>query len=193
MATEYKGEEFTFPDEEKETPVQQELDIDADTEEKPQVKATESEDPTDEELAQYDETVRNKLKKYTNNYHNERRARKAAQREREEAENFAKSVYEENKRLKHRRHAFRAFPLGAECNADSGHCLWVRWLLDLVLRELRPGELVLQPMGGLALSRLQCGRQRYFGGRCGPDFGRTPASSTFLKGQNRAARGVAGF
>jgi len=99
MATEYKGEEFTFPDEEKETPVQQELEIDTDTEEKPQVKA-ESEDPTDEELAQYDETVRNKLKKYTNNYHNERRARKAAQREREEAEAFAKSVYEENKRLK---------------------------------------------------------------------------------------------
>jgi hypothetical protein len=100
MATEYKGEEFTFPDEEKETPVQQELEIDTDTEEKPQVKAAESEDPTDEELAQYDETVRNKLKKYTNNYHNERRARKAAQREREEAEAFAKSVYEENKRLK---------------------------------------------------------------------------------------------
>jgi len=98
MATEYKGDEFMLPDEEKEAPVQQELDIDA-GEDKSNVKA-ESEDPTDEELAQYDETVRNKLKKYTNNYHNERRARKAAQREREEAENFAKSVYEENKRLK---------------------------------------------------------------------------------------------
>ena len=97
MATEYQGEEFTFPDEEKEKPVQQELDITP--EEKPVVKA-DSEDPTDEELAQYDETVRNKLKKYTNNYHNERRARKAAQREREEAEAFAKSVYEENRRLK---------------------------------------------------------------------------------------------
>jgi hypothetical protein len=90
MATEYKGDEFMLPDEEKEAPVQQELDIDA-GEDKSNVKA-ESEDPTDEELAQYDETVRNKLKKYTNNYHNERRARKAAQREREEAENFAKSV-----------------------------------------------------------------------------------------------------
>ena len=55
--------------------------------------------------------------------------------------------------LKHRRRACRAFPLGAECNADSGRCLLVRWLLDLVLRELRPGELVLQPKGGLALSR----------------------------------------
>jgi len=97
MATEYKGEEFTFPDEEK--PVQQELDIEEDTTPAPDVKA-ESEDPTDEELAQYDDTVKNKLKKYTNNYHNERRARKAAQKEREEAELFAKSVYEENKRLK---------------------------------------------------------------------------------------------
>ena len=98
MATEYKGEEFTFPDEEKEAPVQQELDIETETELSEGGKV--DEDPTDEELAQYDDTVKNKLKKYTNNYHNERRARKAAQREREEAENFAKSVYEENKRLK---------------------------------------------------------------------------------------------
>ena len=98
MATEYKGEEFTFPDEEKETPVQQELEIEPETELSEGGKV--DEDPTDEELAQYDDTVKNKLKKYTNNYHNERRARKAAQREREEAENFAKSVYEENKRLK---------------------------------------------------------------------------------------------
>jgi hypothetical protein len=97
MATEYKGEEFTFPDEEKETPIQQELEIDTDEEVKVKV---EQEDPTDEELANYDENVKNKLKKYTNNYHNERRARKAAQKEREEAEAFAKSVYEENKRLK---------------------------------------------------------------------------------------------
>ena len=97
MATQYQGEEFVFPDEKKEAPEQQELDI---TPEESQPVKAESEDPTDEELAQYDETVRNKLKKYTNNYHNERRARKAAQREREEAENFAKSVYEENKRLK---------------------------------------------------------------------------------------------
>lgn len=96
MATEYKDEEFQ--DEEKQAPVQQELDIESDTELK--VEARADEDPTDEELAQYDETVKNKLKKYTNNYHNERRARKAAQREREEAEAFAKSVYEENKRLK---------------------------------------------------------------------------------------------
>lgn len=96
MATEYKDEEFQ--DEEKQAPAQQELDIESDTELK--VEARSDEDPTDEELAQYDETVKNKLKKYTNNYHNERRARKAAQREREEAEAFAKSVYEENKRLK---------------------------------------------------------------------------------------------
>lgn len=94
MSTEYKDEDFT---EEKETPVQQELEMGEEQEVKTEAK---SEDPTDDELAQYDETVRNKLKKYTNNYHNERRARKAAQKEREEAEAFAKSVYEENKRLK---------------------------------------------------------------------------------------------
>ena len=99
MATQYKGEEFAFPDEIKEEPPEQELEIEADGDVKVEVKS-ENEDPTDEELADYDDNVKNKLKKYTNNYHNERRARKAAQREREEAENFAKSVYEENKRLK---------------------------------------------------------------------------------------------
>ena len=100
MATsEYKEEEFVFEDEKKE-PAQQELDINEDKDFDAKTSKSDVEDPTDEELAQYDETVRNKLKKYTNNYHNERRARKAAQREREEAETFAKNVYEENKRLK---------------------------------------------------------------------------------------------
>ena len=47
----------------------------------------------------------------------------------------------------------RAFPLGAACNANAGHCLLLRWLLDLLLRELRPRELALLPKGRLALSR----------------------------------------
>jgi dsDNA-specific endonuclease/ATPase MutS2 len=97
--SEYKGEEFVFPDEKNE-PEQQELDISDDKDFDEKASKSDVEDPTDEELAQYDDTVRNKLKKYTNNYHNERRARKAAQREREEAETFAKNVYEENRRLK---------------------------------------------------------------------------------------------
>jgi hypothetical protein len=57
------------------------------------------EDPTDDELASYDEKVQSRIKKFTRGYHDERRAKEEALREREAAENFAKQVYEENKRL----------------------------------------------------------------------------------------------
>ena len=36
-----------------------------------------------------------------------------------------------------------AFPLSGRCNANARQCLFARWLLELVLRELRPGELAL--------------------------------------------------
>ena len=57
------------------------------------------EDPTDEELASYDEKVQNRIKKFTRGYHDERRAKEQALREREAAEAFARQVFEENKRL----------------------------------------------------------------------------------------------
>jgi len=56
-------------------------------------------DPTDDELASYDEKVQNRIKKFTRGYHDERRAKEEALREREAAEQFARQVYEENKRL----------------------------------------------------------------------------------------------
>jgi len=57
------------------------------------------EDPTEDELASYDEKVQQRIKKFTRGYHDERRAKEEALREREAAENFAKQVYEENKKL----------------------------------------------------------------------------------------------
>ena len=57
------------------------------------------EDPTEEELASYDEKVQARIKKFTRGYHDERRAKEEALRERSAAENFAKQVFEENKRL----------------------------------------------------------------------------------------------
>ena len=57
------------------------------------------EDPTDDELSSYDEKVQSRIKKFTRGYHDERRAKEEAVREREAAENFAKQVYEENKKL----------------------------------------------------------------------------------------------
>ena len=56
-------------------------------------------DPTDDELSSYDEKVQARIKKFTRGYHDERRAKEEAIREREAAEQFARQVYEENKRL----------------------------------------------------------------------------------------------
>ena len=56
-------------------------------------------DPTDDELNSYDEKVQARIKKFTRGYHDERRAKEEAQREREAAETFARQVFEENKRL----------------------------------------------------------------------------------------------
>ena len=55
------------------------------------------EDPTEDELASYDEKVQARIKKFTRGYHDERRAKEEAFREREAAETFAKQVFEENK------------------------------------------------------------------------------------------------
>jgi len=57
------------------------------------------EDPTEDELSSYDEKVQARIKKFTRGYHDERRAKEEALREREAAENYARSVAEENKRL----------------------------------------------------------------------------------------------
>ena len=55
---------------------------------------------TDEELAKYDESVQKRIKHFTKGYHEERRAKEAAEREKEEALRLAQSVIEENKKLK---------------------------------------------------------------------------------------------
>ena len=55
---------------------------------------------TDEELEDYSDKVRNRIKHFSKGYHDERRAKEAAIREREEYERYAKQLVEENKELK---------------------------------------------------------------------------------------------
>jgi hypothetical protein len=57
-------------------------------------------DVTDEELDKYDESVKKRIKHFSKGYHEERRAKEAAQREKEEALRLAQSIAEENKKLK---------------------------------------------------------------------------------------------
>lgn len=60
------------------------------------------EEVSDEELATYDEKVQKRIKKFTRGYHDERRAKEQAQREREAAEALARQALDENRRLKAR-------------------------------------------------------------------------------------------
>jgi len=56
-------------------------------------------DVTDEELAQYSEGVKKRIQHFSKGYHEERRAKEAAQREKEEALRLAQALVEENKKL----------------------------------------------------------------------------------------------
>jgi hypothetical protein len=60
---------------------------------------TPPEDPTEDELSSYDEKVQTRLKKFTRGYHDERRAKEEALREREAAEKLAKQLWEQNRKL----------------------------------------------------------------------------------------------
>lgn len=108
--TEYKGEEFEFPDEKeaKEAAKQQaaaddfEVEIEDDTPPEDRGRkpaATPPEEPTDDELSSYDEKVQARIKKFTKGYHDERREKEKALREREAAETYARQIIEENRRL----------------------------------------------------------------------------------------------
>ena len=59
-----------------------------------------SDEVSEDELRSYSKNVRKRIDRLTRRHHDERRAREAAAAEREEATRFAKSVVEENNRLK---------------------------------------------------------------------------------------------
>jgi hypothetical protein len=104
--------EFTFPDEVEEknsragskvVEPEPEIEIVDDTPEQDRGRKPMDEAPkdvTDDELAKYDESVRKRIQHFTKGYHEERRAKEAALREREEAFRLAQQIVEENKRLK---------------------------------------------------------------------------------------------
>jgi hypothetical protein len=110
-------EEFKFPDEAegKNAKAEDKVDFEIEGESEPEIEVVDDTpaedrgrkpmtDPpkevTDEELSKYDESVQKRIKHFTKGYHDERRAKEAAEREREEALRFAQSLAEENKKLK---------------------------------------------------------------------------------------------
>ena len=100
-------EEFKFPDEVEETNTEElvsdevDIEIEDDTPEEDREKkaAPPPEDITEDELTSYDEKVQKRIKRFSRGYHDERRAKEAALRERQAAEEFARNILEENKRL----------------------------------------------------------------------------------------------
>ena len=103
--------EFEFPDEATENPrkggkvvePETEIEIVDDTPEEDRNRTPMENPPKDipeDELAKYDESVQKRIKHFSKGYHEERRAKEAAEREKDEALRFAKVVADENKRLK---------------------------------------------------------------------------------------------
>lgn len=58
------------------------------------------EDPSDDEIAEYSDKVQKRMKELTHARHDERRAKDAAVREREEATRVAQQLFEENRKLR---------------------------------------------------------------------------------------------
>jgi hypothetical protein len=96
--------EFEIQDESKaEVKAEPELEIVDDTPEQDRNRKPMEVPPkefTDDEIASYNEGVQKRIKHFTKGYHEERRAKESALREREEALKLAQSIIEENKRLK---------------------------------------------------------------------------------------------
>ena len=104
------NEEFKFPDEmaveapPKGKPEEEKLEIEVvdDTPEEDKGRKPMKEPPaevTDDELEQYSEGVKKRIQHFSKGYHEERRAKETALREREEAVRIAQQLAEENKRL----------------------------------------------------------------------------------------------
>ena len=107
--------EFEFPDEAEENLRKGGKVVATEEDEKPEIEVIDDtpeedryrtpmaeapQDPTEEELATYSESVKNRFKHFTKGYHEERRAKEAAQREKDEALKLAHVMFEENKKLK---------------------------------------------------------------------------------------------
>jgi hypothetical protein len=107
--------DFKFPDElEKEKSTEEKLQIEIEVEGDTEIEVVDDTpaqdrgrkpmketpaDVTDDELEQYSEGVKKRIQHFSKGYHEERRAKEAAFREREEAMRLAQSLVEENKRL----------------------------------------------------------------------------------------------
>jgi hypothetical protein len=94
--------EYKFPDEQDDFQVEIEDDTPAEDRDKKPSEAEFVESLENDELDEYSAEAKKKIAGFRKIYHDERRAKEAADRERQEAIDLAKKLYEENKALKGR-------------------------------------------------------------------------------------------
>ena len=101
------AEKFEFPDEiaakadEKEFEVEIEVVDDTPAQDRGRVALDRPvEDPTDEEINSYSDKVKGRIKELTHARHDERRAKESTIREKQELENLAQQLLDENRQLK---------------------------------------------------------------------------------------------
>ncbi len=128
--------EFEFPDEkeakastaDKEVSNEVEIEVVDDTPEKDRGREA-SEPPTEvteDELENYSDKVKKRIQHLSKGYHDERRAKEAAAREKEEALRFAKQVFEENQKLRNFANASNKFAVASEKTAAEAELAQAR-------------------------------------------------------------------
>jgi len=119
-----ENEEIENVEETEEVELVEESDIDLeivdDTPEEDQNRRPVSvEDPSDNEIAEYSDKVQRRMKELTRARHDERRAKEAAQREKDEAATLTAQLYEENKKLRNQYNS-GAKQYGEVLNSNAG-------------------------------------------------------------------------
>jgi hypothetical protein len=94
------GQEIIGKAKEKEEDVEIEVVSDVPPEDRGRKPSEPPAEVTNEELENYSDKVKKRIQHFSKGYHDERRAKEAAQREREELERYAKKLLDDNQKLK---------------------------------------------------------------------------------------------
>jgi len=98
-----EADDYKEPEPEVEVEAKEEVEIevvdDTPKQDRKRKASAAPEDVTDEELENYSEKVRKCIQHFSKGYHDERRAKESAERERQELERYAKQLADENKTL----------------------------------------------------------------------------------------------
>ena len=150
-------DEFKFPDEVEDTKNEIKVEIETDDTDDLEIEVVddtpekdrgrkplerEVEDPTEDEIEQYTKGAQERIKELTHARHDERRAKEATMREKQELERLAQQLIEENKRLKKQIFPRQSWPVARQVSPTKKHLppwlfvpplccpqLWLAWVV----------------------------------------------------------------